>query len=194
MNDYQTIEYALEDGIARIALNRPEVHNAVNDVMLGELVEVFKAVALRDEIRVVVITGRGKSFCAGADLNWMGKMVDYSFEENIADSNVLADCMHRLYTLPQPTICRVNGASIGGGMGLVSACDIVIAADHARFSLSEVKIGIVPACISPYVLKRAGVTDVISVSFDHRIVDGAEVARFINTLKDYLEHPGKIMV
>jgi methylglutaconyl-CoA hydratase len=86
----------------------------------------------------------------------MGKMVDYSFEENLADSNVLADCMRRLYTLPQPTICRVNGASIGGGMGLVAACDIVIAADHARFSLSEVKIGLVPACISPYVLKRAG--------------------------------------
>jgi methylglutaconyl-CoA hydratase len=156
MDAFKTIEYELKDRVARIALNRPEVHNAFNEVMLAELVEVFQDVALREEVRVLVLTGRGTSFCAGADLHWMGKMVQYTFEENLADADVLADAMYRLYTLPQPTICRANGSAIGGGMGLVTACDFVIAADHARFSLSEVKIGLVPACISPYVLKRAG--------------------------------------
>jgi methylglutaconyl-CoA hydratase len=156
MKPFETIAVETKGSVARVDLNRPKIHNAFNEVMLAELVEAFKEIAGREEIRAVVLTGRGKSFCAGADLRWMGKMVDYSFEENLADSNVLADCMHRLYTLPQPTICRVNGAAIGGGMGLVAACDIVIAADHARFSLSEVKIGLVPACISPFVLKRAG--------------------------------------
>jgi methylglutaconyl-CoA hydratase len=156
MREFKTIQCTVDNRVARIALNRPEVHNAFNEVMLGELVEVFKEIAGRSDVRVVVLTGNGESFCAGADLHWMGKMIHYTFEENLADANVLADCMGRLYALPQPTICRANGAAIGGGMGLVAACDFVIAAEHARFSLSEVKIGLVPACISPYVLKRAG--------------------------------------
>lgn len=153
----ETILYEIEGPVARITLNRPEIHNAFNDTMLKELIEAFKEI--RDKkgaIRVVVLTGCGKSFCAGADLHWMKKMIHYSYEENIEDSNRVSECMYRLYSLPQPTICRANGAAIGGGMGLVAACDIVVAQEDAVFSLSEVKLGLVPACISPYVVKRAG--------------------------------------
>ena len=154
---YNTLIYGIKDDIARVTLNRPDVHNAFNDEMLSELIEVFGELdKLGTRVRAVVITGEGKSFCAGADINWMRKMVDYSYEENIADSNRIADCMSALYNLPQPTISRVNGAAIGGGMGLVTAADIAIAADSAQFSLSEVKIGLIPACISPYVIMRAG--------------------------------------
>jgi len=153
----KTILYEVEGPVARMTLNRPEIHNAFNDVMLVELIGVFKEIAERKgEIRVVVLTGKGKSFCAGADLNWMKKMIHYSYEENIEDSNRVSECMYRLYSLSQPTIARVNGAAIGGGMGLVAACDIVVAQENAVFSLSEVKLGLVPACISPYVIKRAG--------------------------------------
>ena len=153
----ETIKYQVVKSVATITLNRPDIHNAFNDVMLSELIETFKEIeASRESIRVVVLTGDGKSFCAGADLNWMKKMIHYSYDENISDSNQVSECMHRLYTLPQPTIGRINGAAIGGGMGLVAACDVVVAAENAVFSLSEVKIGLVPACISPYVIKRAG--------------------------------------
>jgi len=153
----ETILYEMDECIARVTLNRPEIHNAFNDTMLTELIEVFQDLQDRKgQIRVVILTGNGKSFCAGADLHWMKKMINYSYEENLEDSNRVSECMHRLYTLPQPTIARVNGAAIGGGMGLVSACDIVIAQEKAVFSLSEVKLGLVPACISPYVIKRAG--------------------------------------
>ncbi len=156
MAEYETILFRRDNGVATVTLNRPEIHNAFNDVMLAELIEVFGALREDKGTRIVVLTGAGKSYCAGADLEWMKRVIAYTFEENLEDSNQVSECMHRLYSLPQPTIARVNGAAIGGGMGLVSACDIVIASDRAVFSLSEVKIGLVPACISPYVLKRAG--------------------------------------
>ena len=152
-----TILFNIEGSIARINLNRPEIHNAFNEIMLSELIEVFTDLQKKKgEIRVVILTGNGKSFCAGADLHWMRRMVRYSYEENVEDSKRLSECLYRLYTLPQPTIARVNGAAVGGGMGLVAACDIVVAQEEAVFSLSEVKVGLVPACISPYVIKRAG--------------------------------------
>jgi methylglutaconyl-CoA hydratase len=153
----ETIVFEIEGPVGRIILNRPEIHNAFNDVMLMELIQVFKDLqSKKGEIRVVVLTGNGKSFCAGADINWMKKMIDYSYEENLVDSNRLSDCLYHLYTLPMPTIARVNGATIGGGMGLVSASDVVVVMEDAVFSLSEVKLGLVPACISPYVIRKAG--------------------------------------
>ena len=152
----ETIQYKTIDGVARVTLNRPDIHNAFNDVMLSELIQIFGEIGDNKSIRVVVLTGNGRSFCAGADLNWMKKMINYSYEENIEDSNQVSECMFRIYSLPQPTIGRINGAAIGGGMGLVAACDVVVAHIDAVFSLSEVKLGLVPACISPYVIKRAG--------------------------------------
>ncbi len=154
--EYQTIDFKIDNQIARIYLNRPEVHNAFNDVMIAELTEVFKKISEDKKLRVAVLTGNGKSFCAGADLNWMKRVINYSYEENLKESLDLAELFYLMYTLPQPTIARVNGAAIGGGAGLVAVCDIVIASEKAKFSLSEVKLGLVPACISPYVIKRVG--------------------------------------
>lgn len=153
---YTTILVEEKPPVIRITLNRPEIHNPFNEVVLAELTDIFRSLQNREDIRIVVLTGKGKSFCAGADLHWMKKMKDYTLEENIADAEALAECMYLLYTLPQATICRINGAAIGGGMGLVSACDICIAAEHAVFSLSEIKLGLIPSCISPYVIRRAG--------------------------------------
>ncbi len=152
----ETVKWVLDGGVARVTLNRPDVHNAFNNVMIDELHDVLGQLAGRDDVRVVVLTGEGKSFCAGADLQWMRSIVNYSFEENLAESLRLFDLMRGLHEHPHPTIARVNGATIGGGMGLLAACDIAVAADSAKFSLSEVKVGIVPACISPFVIKKAG--------------------------------------
>lgn len=153
---YQTILVSPKGSVVRIALNRPQVHNAFNETMVRELREAFGAICQAEKIRVVILTGQGKSFCAGADLNWMRKVKDYSFEDNLKESQQLAELMYIIYSLPLPTIARVNGAAIGGGAGLMAACDLVIAAETAKFSLSEVKLGLVPAVISPYVVRRVG--------------------------------------
>jgi methylglutaconyl-CoA hydratase len=152
----ETISYSVEDKTAKILLNRPEVHNAFNDIMIRELLEVFGEISKSEDIRVAVLTGKGESFCAGADLNWMKKMINFTYEQNFEDSLKLADLFYLMYSLPKPIIAAVNGAVIGGGTGLVAVCDMAIAAEGARFSLSEVKLGLVPACISPYVIRKMG--------------------------------------
>ena len=179
---YKTLTLTIQNQIARVNLNRPEVHNAFNEVSLAELLEVFTNLGQDENVRVLVLTGNGKSFCAGADLNWMKKMKDYSYEENFADAMVLAKAMHALYMMPQPTIARVNGAAMGGGMGLVTACDIAIAADTAKLSLSEVRIGLVPACIAPYVINKAGVGKAREyfISGLRMTAEEAHIAGFLN--------------
>ncbi len=139
-----------------VTLNRPEVHNAFNSVMINELSAVFDLAKDDPDVRVVVLTGKGKSFCAGADLNWMKEIIKYSFEQNLEESMNIAELMRKIYALPKPAIAMVNGAAIGGGTGFVSASDIAIASDNAKFGLSEVKIGLVPAAISPYVVRKIG--------------------------------------
>ena len=151
-----TISYSLDNRIAKVNLARPEVHNAFNEIMIAELSEVFSRISQDSSARVVVLTGNGESFCAGADLNWMKKMINYSYQQNLEDSLKLAELFYLMYSLPKPIIARVNGAAIGGGTGLVAVCDIAIAAEKAKFSLSEVKLGLVPACISPYVIRKVG--------------------------------------
>jgi methylglutaconyl-CoA hydratase len=153
---FTTISYSLDNKIAKINLARLEVHNAFNEVMIAELTEVFSRISQDDSARVVVLTGNGESFCAGADLNWMKKMINFSYQQNLEDSLKLAELFYLMYSLPKPIIARVNGAAIGGGTGLVAVCDIAIAAEKAKFSLSEVKLGLVPACISPYVIRKVG--------------------------------------
>lgn len=153
---FETIVYSVENSVARITFNRPEIHNAFNDTMIKELTEIFEDIKSRDDVRVVVLTGEGKSFCAGADLNWMKRVKDYSFEENLKESLELAKLFYLIYSLPKPTIARVNGVAIGGGTGFVAVCDMAVAAATAKFSFSEVKIGVVPACISPYVIRKCG--------------------------------------
>jgi len=154
--ELQTVELKTEDRVAWVALNRPDVRNAFNEVMIAELIHVLDRVERDDSVRVLVLTGKGKAFCAGADLNWMKKMKNFTVEENYKDALELAELMYKLYHLPKPTIAGVNGASIGGSNGLVAACDMAIASHRAEFSLSEVKIGLVPACIGPYLLKKTG--------------------------------------
>lgn len=151
-----TVRLTRQGAVARVALHRPEVQNAFNDQMLEDLLEVFAA--LRDDvtIRVVVLTGEGKSFCAGADLHWMKRVVDYTYEENYEDSLRLARMLREVYTCPKPVIGRINGAAIGGGTGVVAVCDMAIAAEDAVFAFSETKLGLTPAAICPYLLKRMG--------------------------------------
>ena len=155
-NIFQTIRLAVDAEVARIAFARPDVHNAFNATMIGELALAFDRVEKDDSVRVVVLTGEGKSFCAGADINWMREIVNYSYEQNLSESLQLAETLHKLYSLPKPTVAMVNGTAIGGGNGFLSACDIAVAADVAQFGLSEVKIGLVPAAISPFVIRKIG--------------------------------------
>ncbi len=154
--EYQTILLALDNKIARITLNRPDVHNAFNATMISEIADALDRIKSDRSVHVVVLTGKGKSFCAGADINWMREIIHYTYEQNLEESLQLAEVLHKLYTLPKPTVAMVNGTAIGGGNGFLSACDIAIATEEAKFGLSEVKIGLVPAAISPYVIRKIG--------------------------------------
>ncbi|MDX9858118.1 MAG: enoyl-CoA hydratase-related protein [candidate division Zixibacteria bacterium] len=153
---YTTIRYDKSPHIARVSFCRPEIHNAFNATVISEMSDVFEKINADDSIRVVLLTGEGKSFCAGADLNWMKAVVDQSYEQNLAESSGLADLFYQMYTCPRPIVGQINGAAIGGGTGFVAVCDIAIAANSAKFSFSEVKIGVVPACIGPYVIRKIG--------------------------------------
>lgn len=152
----ETIRVERSDHVGRIWLDRPDVRNAFNAVMIGELRRALRTLAGEPDVRVIVLSGRGSSFCAGADLAWMRDAARFSRDENERESLDLADCLYDLYAVAKPTIARVNGPAIGGGIGFVSACDIAVASTEARFRLSEIKIGLVPAAISPYVLRRIG--------------------------------------
>jgi len=153
---YETIRVEREGRVGRVWFDRPDVRNAFNAVMIGELREGLRSLAADAAVRVVVVSGKGPSFCAGADLAWMRDVARFTREENLRETLDLAECLHDLYRLPKPTVARVNGPAIGGGTGFLAACDIAVASTEARFGLSEVKIGVVPAAISPYVLRRIG--------------------------------------
>ena len=153
---YTTVSYVKDGPVARVSFCRPEIHNAFNDTLIFEMTDLFTALKADKTLRVVVLTGEGKSFCAGADLNWMRRVKEYSFEKNLEEALALADLFYLIYTLPLPVIGRINGAAIGGGTGFVAVCDIAVAAESAKFSFSEVKIGVVPACIGPYVIRKIG--------------------------------------
>ncbi len=154
--EYKTILYITDGLIGKIILNRPEIHNAFDDLMIAELHSVLEQIENEPDIRVVVITGAGESFCAGADLNWMKRVKDWSYEKNFEDALKVAELMEKIYTFPKPVITRVNGTTIGGGTGIVASSDIAIASENAIFGLAEVKLGLVPSVISPYLVKRCG--------------------------------------
>jgi methylglutaconyl-CoA hydratase len=143
-------------GVARVRLNNPDKHNAFDDQMIGQLTEAFIAIADNSNVRIMVLGSEGKSFSAGADLEWMKRMASYSYDENLRDASALALMLKTLNEIPQPTIARIQGPAFGGAVGLVSCCDMAVAASAASFSLSEVKIGLVPATISPYVIAAIG--------------------------------------
>jgi methylglutaconyl-CoA hydratase len=145
-----------ERGVAALILNRPDVHNAFDDDLIARLADALSRLADDDAVRVVKLMARGKSFSAGADLNWMRRVADYSFDQNLEDATRLAHMLQGLARLPKPTVGVVQGAAFGGGVGLVACCDIVVASTKARFSLSEVKLGLIPATISPFVMEAVG--------------------------------------
>ncbi|MFL9883589.1 enoyl-CoA hydratase/isomerase family protein [Paraburkholderia agricolaris] len=153
---YETLNLAFAGQIATVTLNRPDVRNAFNETMIAEVTSAFTALNARDDVRAVVLAANGKAFCAGADLNWMKKMAGYSDAENRADAMLLANMLASIYRCNKPVIARVNGDAYAGGMGLISACDIVVAVEGARFCLSEARLGLIPATIAPYVIRALG--------------------------------------
>jgi len=153
---YTALKVSDQAGVRTITLNRPGVRNAFNDEVIAELKAAFEQVAQTDAVRCVVLAAEGPAFCAGADLNWMRRMADYTRQDNLADAGQLAAMLQALYTCPTPTIARVQGDVFAGGMGLVAACDMAVSVDSATYCLSEVKLGLVPATISPYVIRAMG--------------------------------------
>lgn len=150
------LEIRRDGAVARVRMNRPDVHNAFDDALIAELTRQLDALGQSREVRVVVLEGAGASFSAGADLNWMRGMARMSEDENREDSLALARLMRTLDALPKPTIARVHGAAFGGGVGLIACCDIAIGVHEARFGLTEARLGLLPAVISPYVINAIG--------------------------------------
>jgi methylglutaconyl-CoA hydratase len=180
-----------ERGVETVTLNRPEVRNAFNDEVIAELTAVFLELARRDEVRCIVLAGNGPAFCAGADLNWMKRMATYTREENIEDASKLARMLEVLFHCPKPTIAKVQGDVYAGGTGLVAACDIAVSVDTAQYCLSEVKLGLIPATISPYVIRamgtrashryfltaeRFGAVEAQRIGFVHEVVKAEDLA------------------
>ena len=150
------IRIATQAHVATVVLNRPEVRNAFNDELIAELSEVFTRLGDDARVRAIVLAANGPAFCAGADLNWMRRMADYTRDEHVEDAGKLAFMLRTLYECPKPTIARVQGDVYAGGMGLVAACDMAVSVDTAHYCLSEVKLGLIPATISPYVIRAMG--------------------------------------
>ena len=157
MTDFTKLKISTEGAIARIQLDQPDTRNAFDDIVIGELTQAFLEAGAAPQVKAIVLCATGPAFCAGANLNWMRRMADYTRDENIADAGKLADMLRTIAECPKPTIARVQGDVYAGGMGLVAACDMAISVDTAWYCLSEVKIGLIPATISPYVIRAMGV-------------------------------------
>lgn len=166
-----------ERGVATVTMNRPEKRNAFNETLVADLHEIFGHLARNPLVRVVVLTGAGESFSAGADLNWMQEMANYSMESNLADARRLAEMLHTLDAMPQPTVAKVNGGAYGGAIGLIGACDIAIARDDATFGITEVRLGLIPSVISPYVLRSIGPREARRYALTAERFDAAEALR-----------------
>jgi methylglutaconyl-CoA hydratase len=142
--------------VAHVTLDRPDVHNAFNDELVARLTDAFADLGTRSEVRAIVLRGNGKSFCSGADLNWMKRVADYSLDQNVEDARTMAGMFLAIAKCPKPVIARVHGTALGGGAGLVAACDIAVAVESAQFGFTEVKLGIIPAVIAPFAIARIG--------------------------------------
>jgi methylglutaconyl-CoA hydratase len=151
-----TLDIQRHGAVARVFLNRPEVRNAFNDAVIAELSQAFRTLGAEPSLRAIVLGGHGKAFCAGADLAWMRAMADYSWEQNRADAQQLAEMLWTVYSCPLPVVGRIHGDCYAGGVGLAAVCDVLVAAEGMHFCLSEAKLGLLPATISPYVIKALG--------------------------------------
>lgn len=174
---YATLETTMQQGVAVIWLNRPDVRNAMSAELIAELTDAVGAASEDDAVRAIVLAGRGKAFCAGADLNWMKQAAGYGPAENEADAAKLATLLRTIAESPKPTVARVHGPAFAGGLGLVTACDIAVASYDAKFCLTEVKIGLIPAMISPYVIRAIGARAASRWMLTAEVFDGAEAYR-----------------
>jgi len=154
--NYATLTVSENKNVVTVALNRPEVHNAMNELLIKELTGCFSELNNKKNVRAVILTGNGKSFCGGADINWMKSMIKYSKKENIEDSKKLLNLFETIYSCQKPVIGRINGNAFGGGLGLITVCDVSIATPGLLFAFSETKLGIIPSVISTYVIRRIG--------------------------------------
>ncbi len=170
-----------KQNVVTITLNRPDVHNAFNDKLISELTELFESIKNDPSVRLVVITGSGKSFCAGADLNWMKSMISYTEEENYQDSIRLAAMFDAINDCTRPVLGKINGSALGGGAGLLAVCDYVIASDSAKFAFTEVRLGLIPAVISPFVIAKIGQSNARATFLSGEIF-GASRAREIGLI------------
>jgi len=190
-----TIEHSAAH--ATITLSRPEVRNAFNDDVIAELTQAFTQLGQDSQVRAIVLAAEGPAFCAGADLNWMRRMADYTHAENLADAAQLAEMLRVIYTCPKPTVARIQGDVYAGGMGLVAACDMAVSVDTANYCLSEVKLGLYPATISPYVIRAMGpraahryfltaerfdALEALRIGFVHAVVSADQLDAQVNTL------------
>jgi methylglutaconyl-CoA hydratase len=164
-------------GVAMVTLNRPDKHNAFNDELIADLMQALSELGRDDAVRVVVLTGAGKSFSSGADINWMRAMATFGEAENIEDALKLAELMYVLKNLPKPTIARVNGPVFGGGLGLVACCDVAVATETAKFAFTEVRLGLVPSVISPYVIEAIGTHQAQRYFLTAEVFDAHEARR-----------------
>ena len=202
---YSALQVDIRNAIALITLNRPEVHNAFDETLIRELTDALRVSEADETVRAVVLLGAGESFCAGADLNWMRKMAGFSRAQNLADARVLTTMLSTLNALSKPTIARVHGAAFGGGVGLVACCDVAVAAHDATFALSEARLGLIPAAISPYVVEAIGAraarryflsaerftaAEAYRLGLLHEIVPSPELDARINELLGYLVTAG----
>lgn len=206
MEPLQTLTCAIDHrGVATVTLNRPQVRNAFNDVLIAELTILLGRLATDPAVRVVVLTGAGETFSSGGDLNWMRSMVAFSAAENQADALRLAQLLETLDRLSKPTLARVNGGAFGGGVGLVACCDIAVGATDAKFGLTEVRLGLAPATIAPYVIRAIGAREArryfltgerfdarhaLRIGLLHEVVEPAALDDTVNTLIAYLLHGG----
>ncbi|MCD0505800.1 enoyl-CoA hydratase/isomerase family protein [Bordetella petrii] len=173
----QTLEVAYGPQTAVVWLARPDVRNALDSRLIAELTETFMALADDSSVRAIVLAGRGKAFCAGADLNAMRASAQATQDENRADAQAMSTLLHTVYTCPKPTIARIHGPCMAGGMGLATACDIAVAAREARFALTETRLGLIPAMISPYVLRAMGARAASRWFLSAEVFDAAEAWR-----------------
>lgn len=199
------LELSFGGGISTVTLNRPDVRNAFNDEVIAELTAVFIELGDRDDVRCIVLAAKGSAFCAGADLNWMKRMADYTRDENVADAGALAEMLRVVYACPKPTIAKVQGDVYAGGTGLVAASDIAVSVDTAGYCLSEVKLGLIPATISPYVIRAMGAraahryfltaerfdaAEALRIGFVHEVVAAAELDAKVAELAKTLVNAG----
>jgi len=187
--------------VAQVTLSRPDVRNAFNDEVIAELTQAFTELGQNKEVRAIVLAASGPAFCAGADLNWMRRMADYTNAENLADAAQLAEMLRVIYTCPKPTVARIQGDVYAGGMGLVAACDMAVSVDTANYCLSEVKLGLYPATISPYVIRAMGARaahryfltaerfdamEALRIGFVHAVVSAEQLDAKVNEMTQAL--------